>query len=92
MATAIQRTKAIADALINADASVALIERLVNGVLALSQAQIAALTQAQRAQLFLGLMRNQVKSRVAEHEGGTDVNEARAAAIAAVDTDFTEAP
>lgn len=92
MATAVQRTKAIADALINGDASAPLIESMVNGMLHLTPAEVASLTAAQKAQQFLAMLRARVKTEVAEYEGGAAANAARAAVVATVDTNFTETP
>ena len=92
MATALQRTRAIADALLNRPATDAQITRMVEANLGLHPVEVAELTQQQKLQRFLERQRLQMIQAVHAYERPAAVNEADVAVLANVTTDFTETP
>lgn len=92
MATKAQRVQAIADALINAPANVAMITRVADSFITNRMMDPSALTQVQKAQFFLSTLREFVLSEVGLAEGNIAAQQAIIATKEGVNTDFKESP
>lgn len=92
MATKAQRVQAIADALINAPANVAMITRVADAFIINRMMDPVAFTQVQKAEFFLSTLREFVLSEVGLAEGNVAAQQARTAAKEDVNTDFKESP
>lgn len=92
MATKAQRVQAIADALINSTANLAMITRVADAFIINRMMDPASFSQGQKADFFLATFREFALSEVGLAEGNIAANQARSAAKDDVNADFQESP